>query len=1321
MSWERMPGDEIIPGYTLIEPLGSGGFGEVWKCEAPGGLHKAIKFVYGSMESLDVDAVRAQQEFHAMERIREVRHPFVCSIERFETVGGFLIIVMELCDKTLHDLFQEQVSAGRIGVPRDDLLRYLRDAAEALDYMSEKHKLQHLDVKPRNLFLVGDRVKVADFGLVKVLEKRTGSGLLGGVTPLYAPPETLNNKISDKSDQYSLAIVYQELLTGHRPFAGKNVRVLVQQHLSGEPDLRALPEAERPIVARSLSKDPANRFPNCMAFVRALYNARAPITIRRTGSSDAQRPKGINDSLEFDLDNPAVGYGAPGEELGLAPAAVAAPPGEGGSDDHGAAGRQAADRLGEMSGASVLGITVPQPETGALRPTVFIGLGSFGRRALLELRCRFVDRFGDLSKIPLFRFLCIDSDPDALTTAVRGAPEVALAAHETYHLPLKPVSGYRKKLIDRLDDWLPREKLYAMPRSLTACGSRALGRLAFVDNHQRLVGRLRKEITSATHPDAIYQSVTETGLALRDETPRIYVLCSATGGSSGMLVDLGYALQRQLGQMRAHDAPVTLFLMCGAPTDPASPPPELANVHATLTEINHFSDPSVPFAAEYGVEGQRIVEDGNPFESVYLLPMKNRSPSAYDDIMSQLGNYLSHEVTTPLGLRVDAARKRAKDKRQEAKDKKSPGLDSSHTSLEYSSLNVLLRSFGTYSVWFPRGLLLRCAARLACRKVAGRWQEDDLLKAEGGRAKEEFQPAAFGLQPSARIQAICNEWITNPKLSLEALADQIEQQAAGEATFGFGADLLGSPMFAQAASPHSSEISSVREALTATLSTLEEQANLRLAAEDPASWTRGAIARVRDWVGGPEQPAATSGWSKTRIHRALIAAAEKVALGLTSGFAEVLGQAMSSPGARVSAAEDAIGYLEMFCNSQMEECDNRLDQARRKSSRAWEDLTSAADDCLSGGGGFSWLFARSNRRLLRIFAAKLGSYARQRFEEELILAVNHFYGAMIGILADQRRDLGFCRRRLRHVQENLDQVRQGDDEDLAATRQAAEVTVSNSGALSPDEYWEALRSSPCERVLLPEGEQDLERAAVRLLGRLDGAAWVELDKDLYDHVVAPQGGLYTACIKGGDLTRGLTLPLMEESIRLLEKHLPIMDVSQILAEEFGIPVENRSSEQGPANREKENPDHGQDSLLALSQPLDISSPLSEVVSRSQKAALQVAAADPELESAVRTYVQRSAGLIRASRQQELTYMLVPASGAGQGLARSLEACLPEFKYVKVPGQTDLMFCSDVGPLGATDLEKFFGPCGKAYTVSAPCLPSSPHSRFDITDWTPLDP
>src|SRR5207248_2729494 len=98
-------------------------------------------------------------------------------------------------------------------------------------------------------------------------------------------------------------------------------------------------------------------------------------------------------------------------------------------------------------------------------------------------------RLGDLGKLPLMRFLYVDTDKEALGHAQRGAPEIALQPAEVYHLPLQPMAHYRRRQLDQIGDWLPREKLYALPRSLLTQGSRALGRLAFCDNYLRLVAR----------------------------------------------------------------------------------------------------------------------------------------------------------------------------------------------------------------------------------------------------------------------------------------------------------------------------------------------------------------------------------------------------------------------------------------------------------------------------------------------------------------------------------------------------------------------------------------------------------------------------------------------------------------------------------------------------------------------------------------------------------------------------------------------------------------------------------------------------------------
>ncbi len=270
---------EILPGYRLLEKLGSGGYGEVWKAEAPGGLLKAVKIIHADVHSDDENAVQhSVQELKALRRVQAVRHPYLLSIERYDIVDGRLVIVTELADCNLWDRFTEFRQLRQAGIPRDDLLRYMMEAAEVLDLMNSQHQLQHLDVKPQNLFVVHDHVKVADFGLVRDLDGMKNAEMTGGVTPVYAAPETFEGIITGYCDQYSLAIVYQELLTGKRPFSATTLQQLIAQHLQSAPDVSALPPNDRAPVAQALSKKPEDRHPSCRAFIRALMAGGASIT-----------------------------------------------------------------------------------------------------------------------------------------------------------------------------------------------------------------------------------------------------------------------------------------------------------------------------------------------------------------------------------------------------------------------------------------------------------------------------------------------------------------------------------------------------------------------------------------------------------------------------------------------------------------------------------------------------------------------------------------------------------------------------------------------------------------------------------------------------------------------------------------------------------------------------------------------------------------------------------------------------------------------------------------------------------------------------------
>lgn len=298
--YTKTPGTEPLPGYRLLEPLGRGGFGEVWKCEAPGGLLKAIKFVSGGSCDDGRGPERLRQELEAFQKIKALRHPFLLTLERVEVVGEELVMVMELADRQLQDRFRECRTCGLPGIPRDELLAYFADAAEALDMIGAKYGLQHLDVKPANLFLVAGHVKVGDYGLVARLDPDGVQAKNRGLTPKYVSPEALRGEPSTHSDQYSLALVYHELLTGVFPYTGRTPQQLMLQHVSARPDLSKLPPVDQPIVARALAKEPNERFGSCLEFIQALMAAASETSLPAAGIN-LRRARVERSIVEMDL------------------------------------------------------------------------------------------------------------------------------------------------------------------------------------------------------------------------------------------------------------------------------------------------------------------------------------------------------------------------------------------------------------------------------------------------------------------------------------------------------------------------------------------------------------------------------------------------------------------------------------------------------------------------------------------------------------------------------------------------------------------------------------------------------------------------------------------------------------------------------------------------------------------------------------------------------------------------------------------------------------------------------------------------------------
>ena len=447
-------GVEPIPGYVLKHRLGAGGYGEVWLADAPGGLQKAIKLVFGSL-----DDDRASGELRSLQRIRSVHHPFLLSLERIEIVDRQLVIVTELAESNLLERYQACRRKGLDGIPRDQLLDFLRDTADALDFLWQKHNLQHLDVKPGNLLLIADRIKVADFGLIKDLHEQNQS-MISGLTPIYAAPEMFDGRPDLRSDQYSLGIVYIEMLTGKVPFPGRTTGELARQHLSQAPDLESLPPPDRPIVARALAKHPRDRYGSCREFIDKL---------RQVGSTyipPSQGRPGNWPGVTTDDDSESKSLTATCHSSMLQTAW--------------------AQTAIQQRGARVLAPRLPAAESaiGWQAPRcMFIGLGGIGCRSLNRLRELMHSRVDSRRTIFDHGWLGIDTDPETLDACVSEDKTGRLTSVETVLLRLHKPQEYRNRDLDRFAP-ISRRWLYNIPRTQRTEGvrrRRVLGAIFLAD------------------------------------------------------------------------------------------------------------------------------------------------------------------------------------------------------------------------------------------------------------------------------------------------------------------------------------------------------------------------------------------------------------------------------------------------------------------------------------------------------------------------------------------------------------------------------------------------------------------------------------------------------------------------------------------------------------------------------------------------------------------------------------------------------------------------------------------------------------------------
>ncbi len=268
---------ENIGRYRIIGELGRGAMGVVYKAQDPAiGRMIAVKSIRLGELTEESERERLRERlFREAQSAGILSHPGIVTIYDIAEEGGLAYIFMELVNGPALDkmLKAEQTP------DKETLLSILRQVATALDY-AHKKGIVHRDIKPANIMVHEDgTAKVTDFGVAKIVSQQmTQAGTIMG-TPSYMSPEQVQGgAISGRADQFSLAVIAYEVLTGEKPFTADYLPTLLFKIVREEPvppqRLNATLSADvETVMRRALAKNPANRYDSCLDFVNALASA----------------------------------------------------------------------------------------------------------------------------------------------------------------------------------------------------------------------------------------------------------------------------------------------------------------------------------------------------------------------------------------------------------------------------------------------------------------------------------------------------------------------------------------------------------------------------------------------------------------------------------------------------------------------------------------------------------------------------------------------------------------------------------------------------------------------------------------------------------------------------------------------------------------------------------------------------------------------------------------------------------------------------------------------------------------------------------------
>ena len=303
---------ERIGRYEIVSELGRGAMGVVYRARDPKiGREVAVKTIRlgNHADASEIGELRLRL-FREAQSAGRLSHPGIVTIFDVDERDGLAFITMELVEG--EQLSDSRAASLEIGPKIEFLNELLGMAGSALDY-AHSRGIVHRDIKPANIMVTESGIKIMDFGVAHIASSQlTRTGTMVG-TPNYMSPEQVRgDPVDGRSDQFSLAVIVYELLTGKKPFDAGNVTSTIYRLVNEDPDTpRTLapgisPELER-VLLRAMSKDPAKRFGSCGAFARAFASTpRMPAQSAAPSAGIARGPSSDGDETVADVPSPVV-------------------------------------------------------------------------------------------------------------------------------------------------------------------------------------------------------------------------------------------------------------------------------------------------------------------------------------------------------------------------------------------------------------------------------------------------------------------------------------------------------------------------------------------------------------------------------------------------------------------------------------------------------------------------------------------------------------------------------------------------------------------------------------------------------------------------------------------------------------------------------------------------------------------------------------------------------------------------------------------------------------------------------------------------------